>query len=112
MIFNESVAQPFRVGFAQVYALFARAGIAEQVVFIGSAKVGLPTNAVVAFALGCDMVNAGREVMFVDRLHPGEEMPHRQVPDRCDDAESLADVRLGPRLEGRPGGELHQDAAA
>ncbi len=64
LIFNESVAQPFRVGFAQVYAPFARAGIAEQVVFIGSAKVGLPTNAVVAFALGCDMVNAGREIML------------------------------------------------
>ncbi len=29
LIFNESVAQPFRAGFAQVYALFARAGIAE-----------------------------------------------------------------------------------
>jgi len=26
--------------------------------------VGLPTNAVVAFALGCDMVNAGREIML------------------------------------------------
>jgi len=64
LIFSESVSLPFRLGFARVYELFARAGIADRVVFIGSGKLGLPDNAVVAFALGCDMVNVAREVMM------------------------------------------------
>ena len=32
--------------------------------FVGGGKLGLPDNAVVAFALGCDMVNVGREAML------------------------------------------------
>jgi len=64
MIFTDSVALPFRLGFARVYPLFARRGLHEGVVFIGAGKLGLPDNAVVAFALGCDMVNVGREAML------------------------------------------------
>ncbi len=33
-------------------------------VFVGAGKLGIPENAVVAFALGVDMVNAGREAMM------------------------------------------------
>ena len=32
--------------------------------FIGSGKLGLPDNAIVAFALGADMVNVAREAML------------------------------------------------
>jgi hypothetical protein len=34
------------------------------VTFVGGGKLGLPDNAVVAFALGCDMVNVAREAML------------------------------------------------
>mgnify|MGYP000709301904 FL=1 len=64
LIFSESVAYPFRIGFAEVYRRFAEAGISDLVTFIGSGKLGLPDNAVVAFALGADMVNVGREIML------------------------------------------------
>lgn len=64
LIFTDSVSLPFQLGFARVHALFARAGLADDVVFIGAGKLGLPDNAVVAFALGCDMVNVGREAML------------------------------------------------
>lgn len=64
LIFSESVAYPFRIGFAEVYKRFAAAGLTEAVTFIGSGKLGLPDNAVVAFALGADMVNIGREIML------------------------------------------------
>lgn len=64
MIFTDSVAMPFRLGFSRVYRLFAERGLHEQVVFIGAGKLGVPDNAVVAFALGCDMVNVGREAML------------------------------------------------
>ncbi|MDX6326760.1 MAG: hypothetical protein QOK15_3114 [Nocardioidaceae bacterium] len=64
LVFSDSVALPFRVGFARVYAEFARTGIADDVTFIGAGKLGLPDNAIVALALGCDMVNVAREAMF------------------------------------------------
>ena len=64
MIFADAVAYPFRIAFAEVYRRFAAAGICDDVVFIGAGKLGIPENAVVAFALGVDMVNAGREAMM------------------------------------------------
>jgi glutamate synthase domain-containing protein 2 len=64
LIFTDSVSLPFQLGFARVYSVFARAGLHEQVVFIGGGKLGLPDNAVVAFALGCDLVNVAREAML------------------------------------------------
>ena len=39
-------------------------GLEDKVVFIGGGKLGLPDNAVVAFALGCDLVNVAREAML------------------------------------------------
>src|SRR3954464_10789567 len=64
LIFTDSVSLPFQLGFARVYSAFARAGLQEQVTFIGGGKLGLPDNAIVAFALGCDMVNVAREAML------------------------------------------------
>jgi len=64
MIFTDSVSLPFQLGFAQVYRIFAERGLHEEVAFIGGGKLGLPDNAVVAFALGCDMVNVAREAML------------------------------------------------
>jgi glutamate synthase domain-containing protein 2 len=62
--FADSIALPFRMGFSRAYAAFAEAGLTDDVTFIGSAKLGLPENAVVAFALGADMVNVAREAMM------------------------------------------------
>jgi glutamate synthase domain-containing protein 2 len=64
LIFTDSVSLPFQLGFARVYSEFARKGLQEQVVFVGAGKLGLPDNAIVAFALGCDMVNVAREAML------------------------------------------------
>ena len=64
LIFTDSVSLPFQLGFSRVYKIFAEAGLHEQVTFIGGGKLGLPDNAVVAFALGCDLVNVAREAML------------------------------------------------
>jgi glutamate synthase domain-containing protein 2 len=64
LIFTDSVSLPFQLGFSRVYRTFAERGLQEQVVFLGGGKLGLPDNAVVAFALGCDMVNVAREAML------------------------------------------------
>ncbi len=64
LVFADSVAYPLRDGLAKAYGTFARAGIAEDVTWIASGKCGLTDNALVAFALGADMVNVAREAMF------------------------------------------------
>ena len=64
LVFSDSVSLPFRLGFPRVYALFAEAGLTDDVVFIGSGKLGIPENAVVAFAMGVDMINVAREPML------------------------------------------------
>ena len=64
LVFSDHVSLPFRWGFTRVYRAFAEAGITDDVVFIGSGKLGLPESAFTAFALGCDMVNAGRTALF------------------------------------------------
>jgi glutamate synthase domain-containing protein 2 len=63
-VFADSVSLPWRFGFARVRGLFDEAGLSDDVTFIGSGKLGLPDNAIVAFALGADMVNVGREAMM------------------------------------------------
>ncbi|RYE80884.1 MAG: FMN-binding glutamate synthase family protein [Myxococcales bacterium] len=64
LVFSDSVALPFRTGFAKVYSVFARAGLTDDITFVASAKLGVPENAVVAFALGADMINVAREAML------------------------------------------------
>ncbi|WP_435124254.1 FMN-binding glutamate synthase family protein [Micromonospora tulbaghiae] len=64
LIFSDSVSLPFQQGFSRVYRTFAERDLHESVVFVGAGKLGLPDNAVVAFALGADMVNVGREAML------------------------------------------------
>ncbi|MEW1929755.1 FMN-binding glutamate synthase family protein [Streptomyces sp. NPDC088360] len=64
LIFADSVSLPFRMGFSRFYSVFAERGLTDDITFIGSGKLGLPENAVVAFALGVDMVNVGREAML------------------------------------------------
>ena len=64
MIFADAVAYPFRLGFAEVYRRFKLADLTDDVTFIGAGKLGLTENAIVAFALGVDMVNVAREAMM------------------------------------------------
>jgi len=64
MIFADAVAYPFRIGFAEVYRRFAQAGLTDDLTFVGAGKLGIPENAIVAFALGVDLVNVGREAML------------------------------------------------
>ncbi len=64
LIFTDSVALPFRIGFARVYSVFAERGLDERVVFTGAGKLGLPDNAIIAFAIGADTINVGREAML------------------------------------------------
>ena len=77
LVFSDHVALPFKIAFSRVYRIFEEAGITDDVVFTGAGKLGLPENALLAFALGCDTVNVGREAMLsigcvqAQRCHTG-----------------------------------------
>jgi glutamate synthase domain-containing protein 2 len=77
LVFSDHVALPFRWAFPRVYRAFAEQSLHHEVVFIGSGKLGIPENALLALALGCDMVNVGRTAMFsigciqAQRCHTG-----------------------------------------
>jgi glutamate synthase (ferredoxin) len=64
LVFTDHVSLPFKQAIGRVYREFAMAGLQHDVVFIGSGKLGFPESALLAFGLGCDMVNVGREALM------------------------------------------------
>src|SRR5205823_4294739 len=64
LVFSDHVALPFKLGFTSVYRALAEEGVQEDVVFIGSGKLGFPESALLALGLGCDMINVAREAML------------------------------------------------
>ena len=64
LVFTDNVSLPFRQGFAEVYATFAARHMAEQVMWIGSGKLGFPGDGLLAMVLGVDMINVAREAML------------------------------------------------
>jgi glutamate synthase domain-containing protein 2 len=77
LVFSDHVALPFKLGFTQVYRIFAERGVHHHVVFAGSGKLGFPEAGLLALALGCDLLNVGREAMLAigciqaQRCHSG-----------------------------------------
>ena len=77
LAYADHVSLPFKMGMSRVYRVFAERGLAEQIVFIGSGRLGFPQESLVAFALGCDLVNVAREAMLsigciqAQRCHTG-----------------------------------------
>ena len=64
LVFADHVALPFKIGFSRVFREFAECGLHEKVVFIGSGKLGFPQESLLALAMGCDLINVGREAML------------------------------------------------
>ena len=64
LVFANRVGLPFKIGFSRVQHVFAEQGLHDRIVFIGSGKLGFPDMALMAFALGCDLINVGREALL------------------------------------------------
>lgn len=77
LVFSDHVAMPWKIAFTEVYRIFAEEGVADKVVFVGSGRLGFPDSALLALALGCDMVHVAREAMLAigciqaQRCHSG-----------------------------------------
>ena len=64
LAFTDHVSLPFKVGFKRVYKIFYKEDMAQNVIWIGSSKLGIPDRAIVGFAMGCDIINVAREAML------------------------------------------------
>jgi len=62
--FANHVSLPFTFAFSQVYKIFARKNLTDRVVFIAAGKLGFPASALMAFAMGADVINVAREAML------------------------------------------------
>ncbi|MFN8672799.1 MAG: FMN-binding glutamate synthase family protein [Candidatus Sericytochromatia bacterium] len=64
LTFSDHVSLPFKIAFKRVYNIFQKEGISKDIVWIGSGKLGFPDRAVIALAMGCDLINIARESMI------------------------------------------------
>lgn len=64
LVFTDHVALPFKLGFVRAYREFISRDMQDKVVFVGAGKLGFPDSALLAFTLGCDLINVGREAMM------------------------------------------------
>lgn len=62
--FANHVSLPFIYGFSKVYKMFNQFELGDRITFIGSGKLGFPSKAIMAFALGVDVINVAREPMM------------------------------------------------
>ena len=64
LVFSDHVSLPFKLGFSRVRRIFQDYGVHDDLLFIGSGKLGFPETALMSFALGCDMIAVAREAMM------------------------------------------------
>lgn len=64
LAFSDHVALPFKLAFSRVYRIFEERGVNDRLLFGGSGRLGFPEEALLAFAMGCDMVGIAREAML------------------------------------------------
>ena len=64
LVFSDHVSMPFVQGFSSVHHIFAERELVDEIVFIGAGKLGFPQQALLAMAMGCDMVAVAREAML------------------------------------------------
>ena len=111
LIFTDSVSLPFQLGLQpRVQDLRRERGLHEQVVFIGAGKLGLPDNAIVAFALGCDMVNVAREAMLAIGCIQAQKCHTDTCPTGVATQNAWLAHGLDPATEIGSARQLHQDS--
>jgi glutamate synthase (ferredoxin) len=64
LTFSDHVSLPFKIGFSRVFKKFSEADLTDRIVFYGAGKLGFPQEALLAMAMGCDMISVGREAML------------------------------------------------
>jgi glutamate synthase (ferredoxin) len=95
LTFADHVSLPYKVGFSRVYKIFVDEKMADRVAWVGSGKLGFPDRAIVALAMGADMVNIAREAM----LSVGCIQAQKCHTDRCPAGVATQNKRLQHGLD-------------
>ncbi|MCO4760588.1 MAG: FMN-binding glutamate synthase family protein [Myxococcales bacterium] len=64
LVFSDHVSLPWKLAFTRVYRIFAERQLQHDLVWVGSGRLGLPPDGLLALALGCDMLAVAREAML------------------------------------------------
>lgn len=78
--FADHVALPWVFGFSELYTLFKRKNLTQDITFIGSGKLGFPADALKAFAMGADLINVAREAMISIGCIQAQECQSNKCP--------------------------------
>ncbi|EAY30480.1 FMN-binding glutamate synthase family protein [Microscilla marina] len=62
--FADHVSLPFAFAFTSVYQIFLERGLTDRVVFVASGRLGFPAKALMAMAMGADLIQMAREPMM------------------------------------------------
>lgn len=62
--FADHVSVPWMQAFKNIYKIFSANKLTDDIVFIGSGKLGFPSQAAMAFSMGVDCINVAREAMI------------------------------------------------
>jgi glutamate synthase domain-containing protein 2 len=63
-IFGVHVSLPWFYGFKDLYQIFQKREMTQDIVFIASGKLGFPAKAAIAFYMGADVINVAREAII------------------------------------------------
>lgn len=97
--FADHVALPWIYGFTEIYQLFQQKGLTNDVVFIGSGKLGFPSEIMKAFALGADIVNIAREAMLAIGCIQAQECHTDKCPTGIATQNKWLSSGIDPRLK-------------
>lgn len=66
LTFADHVSLPYKLGFTRVYRIFQSVDqqLVDDIVWVGSGKLGFPDRAIVAIAQGADLIQVAREGML------------------------------------------------
>ncbi len=64
LVYCDNVALPFKTAFSRVYRIFSQRDLTDDIVFMGAGRLGFPEAALLAFAMGVDMIGVAREAMM------------------------------------------------
>lgn len=64
LTYADHVSLPFKTAFTRVYKIFQKHKLSKHIVWIGAGKLGFPDRAIVAFAMGVDLIYIAREAMI------------------------------------------------
>ncbi len=64
LVFSDHVSLPFKLAFVRVFETFKQRELNDKIIFAGSGRLGFPEQALMAMAMGCDLIGLARETML------------------------------------------------